>query len=143
MLWHAVTLLREHRGDAHLHALLSAGLTGIEAHDHPRRHRHGIHRRLRPGRAAGWSPEQWSDASAALVERGVLDADGALTADGAALRAGIEEHTTRMSLGPWQHLGAEGIARLAEISRPLTKAVLPAFAVEGVFAPRSPRAPKG
>ena len=142
VLWHAVTLLREHRGDAHLHALLSAGLTGIEA----------LITHVATGtgftvgfaqQSRGWSPEQWSDASARLVERGVLDDDGVLTADGAALRAGIEEHTTRMSLGPWQHLGAEGVARLAEISRPLTRAVLPAFAVEGVFAPRSPRASKG
>ena len=37
-------------------------------------------------------------------------------------------------------LGAEGTARLREVAAPLSKAVLPAFAVEGVFAPRSPRA---
>jgi hypothetical protein len=142
MLWHAVTLLREHRGDAHLHALLSAGLSGIEA----------LITHVATGtgftvgfaqQSRGWSPEQWSDASAGLVERGLLDGDGALTEDGAALRREIEEHTTRMSLGPWRHLGAEGMARLAEVSRPLSKAVLPAFAVEGVFSPRSPRAPKG
>jgi helix-turn-helix protein len=142
MLWHAVTLLREHRGDAHLHALLSAGLSGIEA----------LITHVATGtgftvgfaqQSRGWSPEQWSEASAGLAERGLLDGDGALTEDGAALRREIEEHTTRMSLGPWRHLGAEGMARLAEVSRPLSKAVLPAFAVEGVFSPRSPRAQKG
>lgn len=141
VLWHAVTLLREHRGDAHLHALVSAGLSGIEA----------LVTHVATGKgftvdfaqqSRGWSPEQWAEASAGLAERGLLHADGTLTDAGAALRAEIEEHTTRMSLAPWRHLGAEGLARLAEVSRPLAQAVLPAFAVEGVFAPGSPRAPK-
>src|SRR5919112_2519957 len=30
-LWHAASLLREHRGDGHIAALLRAGLTGLEA----------------------------------------------------------------------------------------------------------------
>ena len=30
-MWHAISLLREHRGDGHLAALTAAGLTGIEA----------------------------------------------------------------------------------------------------------------
>lgn len=141
MLWHAVTLLREHRGDAHLHALASSGLSGIEA----------LITHVATGKgftvgfaqqSRGWSPEQWADASAGLVERGLLDPDGNLTDAGAALRGEIEEHTTRMSLAPWRHLGPEGLARLAEVSRPLSKAVLPAFAIDGVFAPSSPRAPK-
>ncbi|WP_332843762.1 SCO6745 family protein [Actinomycetospora lemnae] len=141
-LWHGVTLLREHRGDAHLHALVSAGLSGLEA----------LVTHVATGRGftvefaqrnRGWSPEQWAEASAGLAERGLLDADGGLTEAGTALRAEVEDHTTRMSLGPWRHLGAEGAAELAETSRPLSKAVLPAFAVEGVFAPRSPRAQQG
>jgi hypothetical protein len=31
VMWHAISLLREHRGDGHTCALVSAGLTGIEA----------------------------------------------------------------------------------------------------------------
>jgi len=140
-LWHAVTLLREHRGDAHLHALVSAGLSGLEA----------LVTHVATGtgftvafaqQSRGWSPEQWADAKAGLAERGLMDGD-ALTPHGADLRREIEDHTTRMSLGPWRRLGSEGMSRLAEVSRPLSKAVLPAFAVEGVFAPRSPRAQQG
>ncbi|WP_433788262.1 SCO6745 family protein [Actinomycetospora sp. CA-101289] len=152
-LWHGVTLLREHRGDAHLHALLSAGLSGIEALVTHTATGRGFTVAFAQ-RSRGWSPEQWSDASAGLTERGLLDAGGTersgadapeaghrgLTETGVALRAEIEDHTTRMSLGPWRHLGAEGTARLREVAAPLSKAVLPAFAVEGVFAPRSPRA---
>ncbi|WP_420791336.1 SCO6745 family protein [Actinomycetospora lutea] len=141
VLWHAVTLLREHRGDAHLHALVSAGLSGIEA----------LVTHVATGtgftvafaqQSRGWSPEQWADAKAGLAERGLMDGD-ALTPEGEELRREIEDHTTRMSLGPWRRLGDDGVARLTEVSRPLSKAVLPAFAVEGVFAPRSPRAPQG
>jgi len=153
-LWHAVTLLREHRGDAHLHALVSAGLSGIEA----------LVMHTATGRgftvafaqqSRGWSPGQWGDAVAGLVERGLLDGEGdtqrrgaaapeaghgALTEAGVALRAEVEDHTTRMSLAPWRHLGAERTARLREVSAPLTKAVLPAFAAaDGVFAPRPAR----
>ena len=140
-LWHAVTLLREHRGDAHLHALVSAGLSGLEA----------LVTHVATGtgftvafaqQSRGWSPEQWADAKARLAERGLMDGD-ALTPAGEELRRGIEDHTTRMSLGPWRHLGADGTARLAESSQPLSKAVLPAFAVEGVFAPKSPRRQPG
>lgn len=141
VLWHAVTLLREHRGDAHLHALVSAGLSGIEA----------LVTHVATGtgftvafaqQSRGWSPEQWADAKSALAERGLMDGD-ALTPAGEELRREVEDHTTRMSLGPWRHLGADGVARLTEVSKPLSKAVLPAFAVEGVFAPRSPRAQQG
>ena len=32
VLWHAVTLLREHRGDGHVAALVAAGIAGREAH---------------------------------------------------------------------------------------------------------------
>lgn len=32
MLWHAATLLREHRGDGHIAALVAAGIGGTEAH---------------------------------------------------------------------------------------------------------------
>nr|WP_211169352.1 hypothetical protein [Pseudonocardia bannensis] len=31
MLWHALSILREHRGDGHIALLLDAGLTGLEA----------------------------------------------------------------------------------------------------------------
>jgi hypothetical protein len=31
-LWHAATLLREHRGDGHVTALVAAGISGTEAH---------------------------------------------------------------------------------------------------------------
>jgi hypothetical protein len=141
MLWHAATLLREHRGDAHLHALLSGGLSGIEALvTHTATGRGFLPEFAQQSR--GWSPEQWGEARAGLVARGLLDGDGGLTEAGVALRTEIEDHTSRMALAPWTHLGAEGVARLADAVAPLVSTLLAAgaFPGEGVFAPGSDRA---
>ena len=80
-LWHACTILREHRGDGHLAACVAAGLTGLEAN---------LLTEMRVGWAPqaytatrGWSPEAIEAATDALTARGLL-ADGALTAEGAA-----------------------------------------------------------
>jgi hypothetical protein len=75
-----------------LAACVAAGLTGLEAN---------VLTEARVGWAAqaytatrGWSPEAIEAASAALTARGLL-ADGSLTAEGTALRDGIEEGTDR------------------------------------------------
>ncbi len=143
MLWHAVTLLREHRGDAHLHALLSGGLSGIEALITHTATGKGFQPSFAQ-QSRGWSPEQWGEAQARLTERGLLTADGsALTEAGVALRADIEDHTSRMALAPWAHLGAEDAARLLEVVTPLVSTLLAAgaFPGEGVFAVGSDRTP--
>ena len=95
-LWHAATILREHRGDSHLAACVACGLTGLEAN---------LLTELRVGwepqtyaASRGWSPEAMDAATAVLTTRGLID-DGALTAEGTALRDGIEETTDRL-LGP-------------------------------------------
>jgi hypothetical protein len=138
-LWHAVTLLREHRGDAHLHALVAGGLSGIEAlvtHT-------ATGRGFRPEFAQasrGWSPEQWGTAVAGLTERGVLDADGGLSDGGKALRDAVEAHTSRTSTGPWQHLGPDAAARLLELAAPLVSRLLENGAFPGdIFASGSDR----
>jgi hypothetical protein len=92
-LWHACTILREHRGDSHLAACVTCGLTGLEAN---------VLTELRVGWDAqaytasrGWSPEAIDAATAVLTTRGLI-AGGALTAEGTALRDGIEESTDRL-----------------------------------------------
>ena len=140
-LWHATSLLREHRGDGHLAALLGAGLSGLEA----------LITHTATGRGftvttaqqtRGWSEPEWDRAADGLRERGLLDAEGGLTEAGTALRAEVEEVTSRSAEGPWRHLGATGSARLAEIGTGLTRRMLAAgvFA-PGIFAPASGRTP--
>ncbi|MEU3064575.1 hypothetical protein AB0P12_00975 [Streptomyces subrutilus] len=113
-LWHAATLLREHRGDGHLAALLIAGLDPLEALvSHTATGKGMAPKWLKAIR--GWEQSDLDAAAARLRERGVLDADGALTAEGAALRERLETETDRLDAAPYEHLGATGLARLAEL----------------------------
>lgn len=129
VLWHAVTLLREYRGDGHLAALLTARLSGIEA----------ILTHTATGTGfttesakvlRGWSDQQWDEAAEGLRVRGLMDADG-LSADGVALRQEIEAETDRMDVAAWQHLGPERTERLIELGKALTRTVI----ANGAFPP--------
>ncbi|MDI9885608.1 hypothetical protein QMZ92_14735 [Streptomyces sp. HNM0645] len=126
--WHAATLLREHRGDGHLAALLSAGLDPLEALvSHTATGKGMSPRWILASR--GWRRTDWEAASDRLRERGLLDADGELTEAGTALRAELEEHTDRLDLAPYEHLGAAGVERLTELGR----GFLMAAAAAGAF----------
>jgi hypothetical protein len=97
-LWHAATLLREHRGDGHFAAVLAADLDGCEviALQAPARVPRA---QIQPVR--GWTDEEWDAAVARLADRGLLTSDGALTAAGKELRAGIEQATDAAAARPW------------------------------------------
>ncbi|MFD4374240.1 hypothetical protein [Streptomyces sp. NPDC058486] len=114
--WYAVTLLREHRGDGHLAALLTAGLDPIEALASHTATGKGMSPRWVLG-SRGWGRADWEAARERLRERGILDADGELTETGAGLRAELEEVTDRLDAAPYEHLGAAGVARLTELGR--------------------------
>jgi hypothetical protein len=138
VLWHAVTLLREHRGDGHLHALLGAGLSGLEALIMHTATGTGFLVEVAQG-TRGWSVEQWGEASAGLRERGLLTADGSLTSEGAAFRDAIEAETGRLATAPWVALGDDA-AELGELGGGLTRTLLAAGAFpDGVFAKGSDR----
>ncbi len=112
MLWHAQTLLREFRGDAHVAALLLEGLSGLGAlvqHAGTGQVPAAV---LRSSRA--WSQEAWDAEVANQQAKGWLDDDGMLVGEGAALRERVEAATDRATVPPYAHLGAEGSARLRE-----------------------------
>ncbi|MEW1689169.1 hypothetical protein ACIQOF_15765 [Streptomyces sp. NPDC091265] len=113
--WHAATLLREHRGDAHLVALLAAELDPVEALVSHSATSKGMSPRWILS-TRGWRRSDWEDASARLRDRGLLTAEGELTEAGTALRAGLEETTDRLDLAPYEHLGGAGVARLTELA---------------------------
>ncbi|MEV6329470.1 hypothetical protein [Streptomyces sp. NPDC051909] len=115
-LWHATTLLREHRGDGHVTALLSAGLDPVEALASHTATGRGMAPRWVLG-TRGWGREDWDAAVARLTARGLLDAEGELTEAGAALRESLEAETDRLDAAPYEHLGAEGTARLTELAK--------------------------
>ncbi|MFJ7589714.1 hypothetical protein ACIQZO_20500 [Streptomyces sp. NPDC097617] len=113
-LWHATTLLREHRGDGHLAALLLAALDPVEALvSHTATGRGMTAKWIKAIR--GWDQCDLDAATARLRERGILDADGGLTEEGKAVRERLEADTDRLDAAPYEHLGAQGLARLAEL----------------------------
>ncbi|MFE6843412.1 hypothetical protein [Streptomyces sp. NPDC057686] len=113
-LWHATTLLREHRGDGHLAALLLAGLDPLEALvSHTATGRGMTPKWIKAIR--GWEQSDLDAAAGRLRERGILDADGELTEEGKAVRERLETDTDRLDAAPYEHLGADGLARLAEL----------------------------
>ena len=109
-LWRAATLLREHRGDGHVAALVDADVDGCEAHvvlaatgavtpEQQREYRK-------------WSEEEWNAAVDRLRSRGWLDADIGLTRQGREARTAIEDRTDELALGPFEALGADRAEQL-------------------------------
>ncbi|WP_114423738.1 SCO6745 family protein [Nocardioides houyundeii] len=119
-LWHASTLIREHRGDGHVAVLLRAGLDPVESI---------VLNGLFAGttqfmqQSRGWSEEEWTAGTQRLQERGLVDDDG-LTEQGVAFRKTLEKETDRLALEGWQHLGLDGTRRVAELAAPLRDAAL-------------------
>ncbi|MET9319725.1 hypothetical protein ABZX75_05935 [Streptomyces sp. NPDC003038] len=114
LLWHATTLLREHRGDGHLAALLIADLDPVEALvSHTATGRGMTPKWITASR--GWEQSDLDAAAERLRARGILDANGELTEEGKAVRERLEADTDRLDAAPYEHLGAQGLARLAEL----------------------------
>jgi hypothetical protein len=121
-LFHAQTLMRESRGDAHIAALVLAGLDAVEALVTYVPMGEGMDEAaIRATR--GWPDEAWDAAVARAQERGLLDADRALTVAGAALRQQIEDQTDAADVTGYLQLGAERTDRLRELARPWAKAI--------------------
>ena len=122
VLWHAISLLREFRGDGHVACLLVEGLSGPEALVV-----HGASGEVDPSvlrTSRAWSDDGWAAASARLVARGWLDGAGGLTAEGRAGRQRIEDRTDALALPPWEVLGEERCERLRALVRPMSKAIV-------------------
>jgi len=122
VLWHAQTLLREFRGDGHIAALVADGVTGIEAllmHGGTGVIAAGVLQQTR-----SWDDEAWTTASDRLIDRGLLDPDGTLSELGAERRQWVEDRTDALAVLPYETIGEDGCARLRELCRPFSKAVV-------------------
>jgi hypothetical protein len=128
-LWHAITLLREHRGDSHIAVLVGADIGACEAlvlHAGTGEVPADV---LRATRA--WSDDAWGAAVARLADRGLVTGDGALTPSGRSLRDEIEASTDRLDLAPWAELGEAACEQLRRTVRPWSKSIVAA----GTFGP--------
>jgi hypothetical protein len=124
VLWQAATTLRELRGDGHVTALLTAGLTGLDSVV------------LRAGldvdpvlqqAARGWTDEEWQGKREELRARGLADGNGRTNEAGWSLLREVERLTNQLAEQPWQALGAERTAQFAEAVRPFSEAAAQAL----------------
>ena len=132
-LWHACTLLREHRGDSHNLALAAAELDGVECHVMMAARGHGNRETILGIR--GWTEDEWDDAVARLVEREWVASDGSHTESGTVARSELEGHTDRLASEPVRRIGAGDAAALVGALTPLVKHLVDTGEVSGVWPP--------
>lgn len=120
-LWWAATVIREHRGDGHVAALLTAGVEGREAHV---LHSLSIHNDPAIYETArGFDAAEWAQNLACLDAKGLV-ADGRLTKAGVELKQEVEDTTDRLSAEAFSVLSAAELEELLALLRPLTSAVV-------------------
>jgi hypothetical protein len=117
-LWHAATLLREHRGDGHNIALAAEGIGGTEAHalhalseGMPAEKFGRIHHLPKPKLAA---------VRETMRSRGLVDDEGWLTAEGRAVKQRIEDRTDELALPAYDVLAAGERDRLVADLEPIS-----------------------
>ena len=123
-LWHAVTLLREHRGDAHVAVLCALGVSGRESNV-----LHAAAGRVPQemiARSRDYDEEQWAHYRSRLAGRGLLDGEGALTDAGRDLKQRIEDTTDRLALSALEGLDDGEVERLFRALTPITRKVVAA-----------------
>ncbi|GAB3836133.1 SCO6745 family protein [Kribbella italica] len=109
-LWHGATLLREHRGDGHLAALVAAGISGQESHV-----LQALLWDLKPrafGRLDPLSDEQLETVVDGLRSRGLVNDEGWFTPAGRKLRTEIEELTDEVAAPAYACLEADEVEEL-------------------------------
>ncbi|MFI1966264.1 hypothetical protein ACH429_19515 [Streptomyces pathocidini] len=126
VLWHAITLLREHRGDGHVAALVGHGVGAIAALVTDTATGKSLFSAEQVREHRAWSERDWDTEVAALTESGLLDSSGRLTEAGALLRSRIEDATDAAAAPPYRSLGAERAERLIALCEPLRDAVVAA-----------------
>jgi hypothetical protein len=126
-LWHATTVLREHRGDGHVTALVAAGVEPCQSQVLAAAAGRSPAAVLRQNRR--WSEQEWAAAVDSLAARGWVTPAGELTPAGRTARREIEEHTDRLALGPYAALGPERCENLVTALHGLAQRVVDAGGV--------------
>jgi hypothetical protein len=126
-LWQLATTLREHRGDGHIAALVSEGITGPQAHllqTADGRFPGELIRRVR-----GWSEDEWAATAQGLRSRGLLTAGAGpgLTPAGRAVLEAVESRTDKAAwTGGLSPLGEHGVEEVTALLEPAVCAVVAA-----------------
>jgi hypothetical protein len=120
-LWHAATLLREHRGDGHNAVLVAHGIGGTASH---------VLMALTLGmkaedfgRVHHLPAAQLAAVVDGLCARGLVDADGGFTAAGRQLRERIEAFTDELAAPAYEVLSADELDELIAGLEPIAAAI--------------------
>ena len=121
-LFHAASLLREHRGDGHIAALMSEGVGGLEAHvlfaldmDMPAD---------TFGRIRHLPEAQIAAVIDGMHDRGLIGGDGWLTNQGRAAKQRVEGLTDDLAATPYESLGPVELHELMTALEPLAPLLL-------------------
>ncbi len=109
-LWHATTLLREHRGDGHIAALMAHGIGGIEGHALLAAS-FGLTLETF-GRTHHLPKAQLAKVASGMGDRGLLEDDGSLTDAGRETKQRIEDLTDTLAAAPYLVLSAAELDEL-------------------------------
>jgi hypothetical protein len=117
-LWHAATMLREHRGDGHVAALVAAGIGGTEAHV-----LHALSEGM-PAEKFGRVHHLPADRLTSVVDgmraRGLIDASGWLSDAGRTTKQRIESLTDELAAPAYSSLTPSGLKQLIADLEPIT-----------------------
>ena len=123
-LWHGANLLREHRGDGHNAALLTLGITGTEAHV-----LHALSERMPAesfGRVSHLPPARLAAVVDGMRARGLVGADGWLTAAGRQTKVRFESLTDELAAPAYGILEPAELDQLVEDLEPLAAVLVAA-----------------
>jgi hypothetical protein len=122
--FHAASLLREHRGDGHIAALMCEGVGGLEAHvlvaldmDMPAE---------RFGRIHHLPATQLAAVTDGMRDRGLIGDDGWLSEQGRAVKRRVEALTDDLAAKPYECLAAGELDELAALLEPLAALLIAA-----------------
>ncbi|MFL6071052.1 MAG: SCO6745 family protein [Actinomycetes bacterium] len=125
LLWHASNMLREHRGDGHIAALVSEGIGGLESHVlcaldmgiYPAESFGRIHHLPRP---------VLTDVMDGLRERGLIDESGHFTEAGRETKDRVESLTDALAAAPYEGLDPSELDELTALLEPSAQRLLAA-----------------
>ena len=122
VLWHAATLLREHRGDGHVSALVGEQVDGCEANVLTAASGASTSELQRASRQ--WPDNEWDAAVDRLRSREWVDDDTALTPAGVAAKQRIEDRTDELATPPLATFYDDERRRLIGLFEQLSRAIV-------------------
>ena len=123
-LWHGANLLREHRGDGHVAALLTLGIAGTEAHV-----LHALSEGMPAenfGRLSHLHRAQLAAVVNGMRARGLIGTDGWLTPAGRLTKERVESLTDELAAPAYDVLGPDELDQLVEDLEPIAAVLVAA-----------------